>query len=244
MEQKRSWAWLNKNIIGLSVSTFFGDFCYEMTSAVLPGFLAQISPVPALTLGIVEALADGISTLFELFSGWLSDRVGKRTIFVVTGASLVAASQLLLFRAQSWLMVLGARTSMWIGWSVRRGARDALLVESSENALVGRTFALHRAMDRMGAICSAAGATLLLLYVQPRAVFLVALIPGIASVLMLAMVRDTPATHAAKPHVAWQGLRGFSARFIGFLGIVTLFGIARFAPTLAVLRAYELYRAR
>ncbi len=70
--------WLNKNIFGMGMASFFSDMNHEMASAVLPAFLTSVLGAPAFALGLIEGVADGISTLFEVWSGWYSDKIGKR----------------------------------------------------------------------------------------------------------------------------------------------------------------------
>ena len=84
--------WLNRNILGMGLASLFSDMNHEMASAVLPLFLSSVLGAPAFALGVIEGVADGISTLFELWSGWFSDRIGKRKGLAVAGYAITAFS--------------------------------------------------------------------------------------------------------------------------------------------------------
>ena len=122
-----------------------GDF----VSSLVVGFLwTAFSPV--IGFGFAAVVADGISTLFELWSGWFSDRIGKRKGLAVAGYAITAFSKATFALATSWWHVLFGRTFGWIGWSIRSPVRDALLTESTTPATISRAFAFHRTMDTLG----------------------------------------------------------------------------------------------
>ena len=118
--------WLNRNILGMGLASLFSDMNHEMASAVLPMFLSSVLGAPAFALGVIEGVADGISTLFELWSGWFSDRIGKRKGLAVAGYAITAAGKATFALATNWWHVLFGRTFGWIGWSIRRGVSPAL----------------------------------------------------------------------------------------------------------------------
>lgn len=231
--------WLNRNILGMGLASLFSDMNHEMASAILPLFLSSVLGAPAFALGVIEGVADGISTVFEVWSGWYSDRIGRRKGLAAVGYFITAASTAVFAFATSWWHVLFGRVFGWIGWSIRSPVRDALLTESTGPGTVGRAFAFHRTMDTLGAIAGPLVATLLLSRVSLRTIFLVSLIPGLcaAGAIML-LVREK----ARRPDTrdAWTNFRSLPRDFLRFLVPVGLFGIANFAPTLLILRAQEL----
>jgi MFS family permease len=231
--------WLNKNILGMGLASFFSDMNHEMASSVLPAFLSSVLGAPAFALGLIEGVADGISTLFEVWSGWYSDKIGKRKGLTVIGYAITAFSEASFALATNWWHILIGRTTGWIGWSIRSPVRDALLLESTTKETVGRAFAFHRTMDTLGAIAGPLIATLLLSRVPIRTIFLVSLIPGICAVLSLIFfVKEK----AKKPDTrnSLQSIRNLPKNFLSFLVPVGLFGISNFAPTLLILRAQDL----
>lgn len=231
--------WLNKNILGMGLASLFSDMNHEMATAVLPIFLSSVLGAPAFALGVIEGVADGVSTIFEIWSGWYSDRIGKRKGLAVIGYFITAFSKASFALATSWWHVLFGRTVGWIGWAVRSPVRDALLVESTTPATVGRVFAFHRTMDTLGAILGPLIAMLLLSRVPIRTIFLVSLIPGLLAFISIAiLVKEKAKTPS--PHNMWQSVRNLSPEFVRFLIPVGLFGISNFAPTLLILRAQQL----
>lgn len=231
--------WLNSNILGMGLASLFSDMNHEMATAVLPMFLSSVLGAPAFALGVIEGVADGISTLFEVWSGWYSDRIGKRKGLATVGYFVTAVSEATFALATNWWHVLIGRTAGWIGWSIRSPVRDALLTESTTEATVGRAFAFHRTMDTLGAILGPLIATLLLTRVPIRTIFLVSLIPGLCAVASIYfLVKEK----RRKPELrnAWGSIKTLPPNFLKFLVPIGLFGISNFAPTLLILRAQDL----
>jgi len=231
--------WLNRNILGMGLASLFSDMNHEMASAVLPVFLSSVLGAPAFALGVIEGVADGVSTIFELWSGWYSDRIGKRKGLAALGYLVTAVSKATFALATNWWHVLFGRTAGWIGWSIRSPVRDALLTESTTAATMGRAFAFHRTMDTVGAILGPLIATLLVARVSLRTIFLVSLIPGLCACFSIVfLVKE----RSRRPNLnsPWRSLRALPRDFLKFLVPVGLFGISNFAPTLLILRAQDL----
>jgi MFS family permease len=239
MTEKVKIKWLNKNILGMGLASLFSDMNHEMASAVLPVFLASVLGAPAFALGVIEGVADGVSTIFEVWSGWYSDKIGKRKGLAAVGYFITAFSKASFALATNWRHVLIGRTIGWIGWSVRSPTRDALLVEFTTPVSVGRVFAFHRTMDTLGAILGPLIAMLLLSRIPLRNIFLVSLIPGLLAFLSITLIVKEKAK-TPSPHNVWQSVRNLSPDFVRFLIPVGLFGISNFAPTLLILRTQQL----
>jgi MFS family permease len=231
--------WLNRNILGLGLASLFSDMNHEMASAVLPIFLSSVLGAPAFALGVIEGVADGVSTLFEIWSGWYSDRIGKRKGLAAAGYFITAVSKASFAFATNWWHVLIGRTAGWIGWSIRSPVRDALLTESVDQKVIGRAFAFHRTMDTIGAILGPLIATLLLAHISIRTIFLVSLIPGLCAFLYITFLIKEKAKKPDRRN-AWQSVKSLPKDFRRFLVPIGLFGISNFAPTLLILRAQEL----
>jgi MFS family permease len=231
--------WLNRNILGMGLASLFSDMNHEMASAVLPIFLSTVLGAPAFALGVIEGVADGVSTFFELWSGWYSDRIGKRKGLAALGYFVTAFSKATFALATNWWHVLFGRTAGWIGWSIRSPVRDALLTESTTQATIGRAFAFHRTLDTLGAILGPLIAMLLMTRVSLRTIFLVSLIPGLCAFLSIVfLVKERP----RQPNLshAWESLKTLPRDFLKFLVPIGLFGVSNFAPTLLILRAQDL----
>lgn len=231
--------WINRNIFGMGMASLFSDMNHEMATAVLPAFLSSVLGAPAFALGVIEGVADGVSTFFQVWAGWYSDRIGKRKGLAAMGYFITAFSKASFALATSWWHVLIGRTVGWIGWSIRSPVRDALLVESTTPATVGRAFAFHRTLDTLGAILGPLIAWLLLAHVSIRTIFLVSLIPGLLAFLCIALLVKEKARIPDRRNT-WESLKDLPTSFRKFLLPVGIFGIANFAPTLLILRAQDL----
>ena len=239
VEKAAPKGWLNRNILGMGLASLFSDWNHEMATAILPVFLSTVLGAPAFALGLIEGVADGVSTLFQIWAGWYSDRIGKRKGLAVLGYLITAFSKATFALAGSWWHVLFGRTVGWIGWSIRSPVRDALLTESTTKATVGRAFAFHRTLDTLGAILGPLTATLLMAHVSLRTIFVISLIPGLCAVLALVLLvkeRPLPPIRTAP----WASLKALPRDFRKFMWPVGLFGISNFAPTLLILRAQDL----
>ncbi len=238
-EAPKKVRWLNRNIFGMGLASLFSDMNHEMATAVLPAFLSSVLGAPAFALGVIEGVADGISTVFQVWAGWYSDRIGKRKGLAALGYFITAFSKASFALATSWWHVLLGRTVGWIGWSIRSPVRDALLVESTTPATVGRAFAFHRTLDTLGAILGPLIAWLLLSHVAIRSIFLMSLIPGLLAFLCVVFLVKEKARIPDRRDT-WESLQELPRNFKKFLLPIGLFGIANFAPTLLILRAQDL----
>jgi MFS family permease len=240
--------WLNRNVIGMGLTSLLSDAGHEMATAILPAFLTAIG-VSASALGAIEGIADAAASFAKLGSGWLSDRLGHRKPITVGGYALTGLSTGLFALAHGWPLVLAARTVGWFGRGVRGSLRDAMLVESVEPADVGKAFGFHRASDTIGAIIGPLLGVVLLELLQGlsseptapfRAVFLMTVVPGLGSALALALMvreRRRDPNHGME---FWRSVRNLPRSYRRFLVGVFVFGLADFAPTLLILRATDL----
>lgn len=231
--------WLNRNILGMGLASLFSDWNHEMASAILPVFLSNVLGAPAFALGLIEGVADGVSTLFQIWAGWYSDRIGQRKGLAVVGYFITAVSKAAFALAGSWWQVLIGRTAGWIGWAIRSPVRDALLTESTTQATVGRAFAFHRTLDTLGAILGPLTASLLIAHVSLRTIFVVSLIPGLCAVASIVLLVQEKPRRPDASH-PWHSVKALPSDFMRFLIPVGLFGISNFAPTLLILRAQDL----
>jgi predicted MFS family arabinose efflux permease len=143
--------WLNRNVIGMAVTSFLSDAGHEMVTAILPGFLSTLG-VAASALGWIEGVSDASSSFVKLGSGWYSDRIGHRKAIVSVGYFLTGTALALFAAAISWPLILLACVISWFGRGVRSPLRDAMRAESVTPDVRGKAFGLHRAGDTVGAI--------------------------------------------------------------------------------------------
>ena len=241
--------WLNRNVLGMGITSLLSDWGHEMATAILPAFLAVIG-VPAAALGAIEGVADGVSSFVKLGAGWYSDRIGRRKAICVGGYFLTGVSKAIFAFAMGWPLVLLGRVLGWFGRGIRGPLRDAILAESVSEEARGKAFGFHRAGDTLGAIVGPLCAVGLLALLQGhgaadpsapfRLVFLLTLIPGLGSALafgfMVSERRRAP-NHGVR---LWATIRGLPHAYRRWLVGVGIFGIGDFAHTLLILAATQL----
>lgn len=239
---------LKKNVYALGFTSFLTDVSSEMILALLPLFLTALGAGKA-AIGLIEGIAEATASLLKTFSGWFSDKVGKRKLLVVLGYSLSTVTKPFIALANNWGQVLLVRFLDRVGKGVRTSPRDALISESIEARERGKYFGFHRMMDTMGAVVGTMLASLFLfvfgryfampLMLQYRTIFWIALIPGLLSVITLVFF-------VKEPKFVEQGKKLFSFRaalpkpFVRFLIIVGLFELVHFSYALFILRVAEL----
>ncbi len=244
-------AWLNRNVVGMGITSLLSDVGHEMATTVLPGFLAVLGVSPA-ALGAIEGIADSTSSFTKLASGWLSDRLGHRKPITVGGYFLTGASKALFALAYGWPLVLVGRTLAWFGRGMRGPLRDAMLANSVSAEDRGKAFGFHRAGDTLGAIIGPLLGVWLLAYLHPRIsdaatpfriIFLLTLIPGLGSGIAFAvLVREKRGIPSEIRF--WTTIRALPHSFRRFLYGVGIFGIGDFARTLMILAATQLLKPR
>lgn len=237
--QGRHHRWLTRNIAAIALLSLFSDMSHEMVTAILPFFVVSIGGTAA-ALGLIEGVSDFIASVAKIGISHYSDRIGRRKPILIAGYALTAVKGVMAF-ATAVPAVLVIRACGWLGRGMRGPVRDALLAESVAPEYTGRAFGLHRAADTLGAIIGPAVALgLLSLAVSYRNIFLVSLIPGVVTIVIVVfMVKDRPSlTGHGKTLV--QGLRALPVEFRRFVTAAGVFGLGNFGHTLLILRAQEL----
>ena len=158
--------WLNRNVFGMGLTSLLCDAGHEMATAVLAGFLTVIG-APVYSLGIIEGVADAMSSFVKLGAGWWSDRLGHRKAITTAGYALTGGAFVLFAVAVSWPLVLVGRIVAWFGRGIRGPLRDAMLAESVAPGDRGKAFGFHRAGDTLGAIIGPLMAAGLMFLLQP-----------------------------------------------------------------------------
>lgn len=242
-----SAGWLNRNILGMALSSFLSDAGHEMATAILPLFLISIG-APASALGIIEGVADATSSFVKLGAGWSSDRIGMRKPIALTGYLLTGLTTGLFAFANTWPQVLLVRSAGWLGRGVRGPVRDAMLADSVSPEAWGRAFGFHRMGDTLGAVLGPALALILLTMFASheatqetyRQIFLLTLIPGVLSAIsFLTLVKERSKGLINKKSFV-SSVKAMPLKFRFFLIGVGLFGIGDFAHSLLTLRAAEI----
>ncbi|KZB53136.1 MFS transporter permease, partial [Salmonella enterica subsp. enterica serovar Schwarzengrund] len=241
--------WLNRTVAGAGITSSLGDFCYETTTVILPGFLAVLG-IPAAVLGLIEGIADAIAAFTKMVSGYIADKLGHRKLFVMVGYGLTPLGQVLIALAAGWPLLLLGRIVSWFGKGLRGPLRDAIVIQAVSPETRGRAFGFHRAADTVGAVIGPLLGVALLGWAQGihwsdaagpfRLVLWLSVIPGVLAVLaFLTLVKDPE--HSPNPALKFfSSLRGLPARFKRYLGAVGIFGIGDFSHSLLILAATTL----
>ncbi len=220
------------------------DISSEMIHSLLPLFMVGTLGASALMVGLVEGVAESTALIVKVFSGALSDYLGKRKALAVLGYALGAFTKPFFAMASSVGWVLGARFADRIGKGIRGAPRDALVADIAPPEMRGAAFGLRQSLDTVGAFLGpllAAG--LMLLWADDfRAVFWVAMVPGLLAVLLLVLgVREPVQAQAQRRRnpIQREQLRRLGDDYWWVVGIGAVFTLARFSEAFLVLRAEQ-----
>ncbi|MGB9205932.1 MAG: MFS transporter [Terriglobales bacterium] len=178
-----------RNVYAFGLTSLLNDTASEMAYWVLPAFLTSLGAGPA-QLGIIEGIAESVSSFAKLFSGYVTDQAARRKPIVVGGYLVANAVKPLLALVSSWWQILGIRFADRFAKGVRGTARDVMVAESVEPSKIGSAYGLIQAMDSAGAIAGPLLALAVIGRFGMRGVFAWAAVPGALCVI-----------------VAWMGIR-------------------------------------
>ena len=232
-----------RTVWALGFVSLFMDVSSEIVHALLPLFLTTVLGASVAFVGLVDGIAESTTSVAKVFSGYISDRSGRRKPLILLGYGLGAASKPLFAIAGAPLVVLGARFADRIGKGLRGAPRDALVADVTPDAIRGRAYGLRQALDTAGAFIGPliAIALMALFAGDFRIAFWIAVIPGaIAVLLVLVGVEDKPARAEGGPPLRTTDLRRLPASFWLIVGAGVLFTLARFSEAFLILRAHDL----
>ena len=240
---------LDSTVRALGVVSLLNDLSSEVAVRTLPLFLANVLGVRTSIIGLIEGVAESTATLLKLFSGHLSDRIGKKKALALWGYSLSNLTKPLLYFATSWTVVLLVRFLDRVGKGIRSAPRDALIADVTTPENRGRAFGFNKAMDKAGGFIGVLLAAGVLHLTQRNAValtweayqwlVLLAVLPGLAAVGILAKwVQEHPtAPVKVSSRLVWSEM---GSQFWAFIGILTLFTLGNSSDAFLMLRAQTL----
>jgi len=167
--------------------SFFTDTASEMIYPLLPLFLTRTLGAGAMSLGVIEGVAEGANSVLKIVSGWLADRTGQPKRLVLAGYGLSSLTRPVIAFVTAWPQVLALRFTDRLGKGIRSSPRDALLARFAPDKTRGRVYGFHRAMDHAGAVAGPLIATAYL-YFHPeayRSLFMWTLVPGIIVIVLI-----------------------------------------------------------
>ncbi|HET7699050.1 MAG TPA: MFS transporter [Vicinamibacterales bacterium] len=248
--------------------SFFTDMATEMIYPLLPLFLTRTLGGTAMSLGVIEGVAEAANSALKIFSGWLTDRSGQPKTLVLAGYGLSSAVRPLIGLVTSWPQVLALRFTDRLGKGIRSSPRDAMLARFAPPGTRGRVYGFHRAMDHAGAVAGPLIATAYL-YFYPdayRSLFAWTLVPGIVVILLILRLPAPPKTgtvtvsaEKAPPKMRdpqfsqenrsaargkgdsprfWRG--GLPRRFYLAMAIITVFALGNASDAFILLRLTDL----
>jgi len=200
--------WWTRNVKVLSAVSLLQDAASELLYPILPIFLTSVLGAPAAIVGLIEGLAEAAASATRLVAGRLADRYPRRRL-VGAGYGLAALGKVFIAFAGAWPAVLVGRCVDRLGKGVRGPPRDSLLVEGVPAEARGRVFGVHRTADTAGAVIGPlAGLALYeLLDHQLRLLLLAAVVPAVASALLVLAVRERPRPRLDRRGLLPRGLR-------------------------------------
>jgi MFS family permease len=233
-----------RGVWALGFVSMFMDFSSEMIHALLPALLVGTLGASVAALGIIEGVAEATASITKVFSGWLSDRLGRRKLLAVIGYGLAAVTKPIFPLAVTPVEVLAARFLDRIGKGVRGAPRDALVADITPDPVRGLAYGVRQGMDTIGAVMGPLAAIGLMLALSGdiRHVLAFAVLPAIVAVILLVLgVEDVrpPARREAAVPIRLSEAGALGAAFWAVSGVGVVFSLARFSEAFLILRAQD-----
>ena len=228
----------------LGFVSLFMDVSSEMIHSLLPLFMVTSLGASALAVGLIEGLAESTALIVKVFSGAVSDFLGKRKGLAVAGYALGAMSKPLFAMASSSVTVLTARLADRFGKGIRGAPRDAMVADMTPPHLRGAAFGLRQSLDTVGAFLGPlmAAGLMILWNGNFRAVFWAAVLPGLASVCLLVFGIREPQSRSGEKKtnpIRKENLKRLGTPFWGVVAVGAIFTLARFSEAFLVLKARQ-----
>jgi len=219
-----------------SSASFLNDFGSDMIYPIWPLFVTELLKANMAVLGLIDGLGDAIVSISQAGSGYLSDKLKKRKVFIWTGYLCGSASRVGYALSTAWQHLIPFRILDRSG-KIRGAPRDAIVADISTRENRGRNFGLLRAMDNLGAVCGIIVCILLFNYLGYRNLFLLASIPSlIGVVLVLAFIKDR------KTERIYKGisLKDITPNLKVFLLLSAIFALGSFSYSFLLVSAKEI----
>jgi MFS family permease len=239
-----TWRDVPRSVIALGLVSLLMDVSSELIHALLPVFMITALGASTVAVGLIEGIAEATAAITKVFSGALSDRIGKRKLLVGIGYGLAALTKPIFPLAGTTSAILVARFLDRIGKGIREAPRDALIADITPSAIRGASYGLRQALDTVGAFTGPLLAVgLMTLYADDfRSVFWWALLPaGLAVLLLLFGVREPDDVKAAPARGRWPirsaELKRMSSAYWIVVATGAMFALARFSEAFLILKA-------
>ncbi|HEU4731477.1 MAG TPA: MFS transporter [Kofleriaceae bacterium] len=225
--------------------SFFADVSSEMIYPLLPLFIVAVLGASATSMGWIEGTAQAVVALITAYAGTRSDRYRRRLPWVRWGYGLPVLGKSILAVATTWPLVLLGRNVDRVGKGFRSSPRDALIADATPEAMRGRAFGLHRAMDTAGALVGSLLAAFLLWRLSGnrgdarpyRIIFVISAGMGVAAVALTFLIREAPRDQPIESTAA--GKLALPSTYWVVLMMLLVFAIANSSDTFLLLRAAD-----
>jgi len=237
------WREIPGSVWALGLVSLFMDLSSEMIHALLPLYLVTVLGASALTVGFIEGIAEATASITKIFSGALSDYLGKRKLLAALGYGLAAFTKPVFPLASSIAWLTAARFVDRIGKGIRGAPRDALVADLTPADLRGTAFGLRQSLDTVGAVLGPLAAIVFMAAFADNftAVFWIAVVPAFISLAIIVIVVHEPDRHTdARPvrsPFSRSELARLDARYWMVVGVSAIFTLARFSEAFLLLRA-------
>lgn len=238
--------WLTKNVLLLGLVSFFSDISGEMMTPILPLFIVAVGGTTTI-VGLIGGIGDAVANFMKVFSGYFSDKYGKRKnlLFVGYGIPFIAKFSLGFSTMPEHILVL--KPTERLGKGIRGAPRDSLLADSTTESNRGKVFGFHRSMDTAGAVLGSFLSLLLIIFLYNiintelsilRLIIIVSSLISLLSLIPIFLLSDTEKRSSVKKQSKkglTQNLKKLPREYYHFLIISTFFGLANFTLLLFII---------
>jgi len=234
-----------RNVWILGLAAMLTDTSSEMIHSVLPMFLVSVLGASVMTVGLIEGVAESVASIMKVFSGALSDYLGRRKSLAVAGYGLSTLSKPLFAIAGNPFWVFTARTMDRIGKGIRGAPRDALVADSVAPEIRGAAFGLRQSLDTAGAFLGPfiAFVLMFLLHSSFRLIFWCAVIPAVIAVLILVIgvtERKNSSKISTSNPLEWHALKKLGKEYWILVAAALVFSLGNSSDTFLLLRTKQL----
>src|SRR5690349_14185497 len=237
------WREIPGGVWGLGLVSMFMDLSSEMIHALLPLYLVSVLGASTLTVGIIEGIAEATASITKIFSGALSDYLGRRKLLAALGYGLAAATKPVFPLASSIAWLTAARFVDRIGKGIRGAPRDALIADLTPANLRGNAFGLRQSLDTIGAVFGPLAAIILMEAFADNftTVFWIAVIPAFVSFAIIVFAvhepERKPDVRVVRAPLSRAELARLDSVYWMVVGVAAIFTLARFSEAFLLLRA-------
>ncbi|MHC1786450.1 MAG: MFS transporter [Christensenellales bacterium] len=230
------------NVIMLGLVSFFSDISAEMVYPIIPLYLTAVFGATPALIGLIEGIAESLASLLKVFSGYVTDRWGRKKQLAFLGYATGLVYKAVLILAGSWVGVLAGRVTDRIGKGIRTAPRDVMVSESADKDHMGKAFGIHKALDMAGAALGILASYLLLRgaggHVAYKHLFALSVIPALLGLLMFFFIKEKKRDLSIKKREPfWRDIKKLDGQLKLYLAVAFIFTLGNSSNTFLLLRA-------